>query len=90
MASYSVATAKNELPGLIHRAQAGEHIIITRRGTPVAEIRAVSEVAVNETAEERKARLSWNEWMRKRRDAGPTSPISSVELLNQMYDETPW
>lgn len=90
MANYSVATAKNELPSLIHRAQGGEHVVITRRGTPVAEIRAVAEAAPPPPSDDPKTRAEWNEWVRKRRDAGPTSSISSVELLNQMYDETPW
>lgn len=90
MASYSVATAKNDLPSLIHRAQGGEHVIITRRGTPVAEIRAVSEVASIAPGDKPKTGMDWDEWVRKRRDAGPRLTITSVDLLNEMYDETPW
>lgn len=32
----SIAEAKNQLPALIHRAEAGEAVTITRRGKPVA------------------------------------------------------
>ncbi|MBV8897602.1 MAG: type II toxin-antitoxin system prevent-host-death family antitoxin [Acidobacteriaceae bacterium] len=36
--TYTVAEAKNKLPALIKQAEAGEQVIITRRGVPVAEI----------------------------------------------------
>ena len=32
----SIAEAKNQLPALVHRAEAGEAVTITRRGKPVA------------------------------------------------------
>jgi len=38
MASYSVATTKDRLSALIDRAQAGEEVVITRRGKPAAKI----------------------------------------------------
>lgn len=36
--TYTVAEAKNKLPELIKQAEAGEQVVITRRGVPVAEI----------------------------------------------------
>ena len=42
MSTYSVAEAKAGLPSLIKRAMAGEEVIITRHGKPVAEIRPAS------------------------------------------------
>lgn len=90
VASYSVATAKNDLPSLIHRAQGGEHVVITRRGKPVAEIRPVVEATSLATTDGPKTDAEWDEWLRKRREARPRAAITSVELLNEMYDETPW
>lgn len=41
MAHHSVAEAKDLLPELIDRAMAGEGVVITREGRPVAELRAI-------------------------------------------------
>ena len=41
MTSYSVADAKNHLPALIDRALAGEAVVITRHGRPVAELKPI-------------------------------------------------
>ena len=38
MARYSVATTKDNLSSLIDKAQAGEEVIITRRGKPAARL----------------------------------------------------
>jgi|HubBroStandDraft_1064217.scaffolds.fasta_scaffold160813_2 prevent-host-death family protein len=83
MASYSMADAKNQLPSLVDKALGGEEVVITRHGKPVAEIRP------------RKPRLSPEErialYDRMAAEAAkrPVS-ISSVDLLNQMYEEKPW
>ena len=83
MPSYSVAEAKNTLPRLIDRAIAGEEVVITRHGKIVAEVKA------------KKAfdKAEWQAAIDKiavDRQAGPKIGISSVQLLNDMYDETPW
>ncbi|MGH7025293.1 MAG: type II toxin-antitoxin system Phd/YefM family antitoxin, partial [Caulobacteraceae bacterium] len=81
---YSVADAKATLPRLIDRAAAGEEVVITRHGKPVAEIRPVTAAG---TAPSREARAAAVEWLRARRlkldRPGPTS----VELLNMIYDD---
>ena len=41
MSTYGIAEAKAKLSELIRRAIAGEEVIITRRGKPVAELRAL-------------------------------------------------
>ncbi len=41
MSTHSVVEAKNQLSDLIDRAQHGESVVITRHGTPVAELRAI-------------------------------------------------
>lgn len=38
MTSYSVAEAKNNLPKLLDRMLAGEEVVITRRGKPIARL----------------------------------------------------
>lgn len=41
MSTYSVVDAKNHLPALIDRALAGEPVVITRHGRPVAELKPI-------------------------------------------------
>ncbi|HEY1934592.1 MAG TPA: type II toxin-antitoxin system Phd/YefM family antitoxin [Acetobacteraceae bacterium] len=41
MSTYSVAEAKNNLPRLIDQALRGEHVVVTRHGHPVVELRPV-------------------------------------------------
>jgi prevent-host-death family protein len=38
MTHYSVAEAKNNLPKLLDRMLAGEEVVITRRGKPIARL----------------------------------------------------
>jgi prevent-host-death family protein len=78
---YSVAVAKNTLPSLIDRAVLGEEVIITRHGKPVAEIRPTLE------RDHRGSPASYD-WLRARRDAEPPIGMTSVELLDAMYEET--
>jgi len=80
MAAYSVAEAKNTLPRLLDKAIEGEKVIITRHGKPVAEIRSLPTL----TPEERKARLVD---IANRRLSQPPLGMTSVELINRMYDE---
>jgi len=80
MAAYSVAEAKNTLPRLLDKAIEGEKVIITRHGKPVAEIRSLPTL----TPEERKARLLE---IANRRLSQPPLGMTSVELINRMYDE---
>ena len=77
MAEYSVAEAKNRLPSLIDAAQAGEQVVITRHGHPVAELRPVAAAKPRNLVSY--ARL-------KDRRAGPVG-MTSVELLNAVYED---
>jgi len=79
MATYSIAEAKNALPRLIDQARAGEDVVITRRGRIIAELRPRDEKP--DTASEAFARLQ------ALREAGPTITMTSVELLNAMYED---
>ncbi len=78
MASYSVAEAKSRLPALIDKAIEGEEVVITRHGKPVAELRPTAQTNPGS----RKALLEWL-ISRRHKDVG----ITSVELLNQMYED---
>lgn len=80
MSSYSVADAKAGLPRLINRALAGEEVIITRHGKPVAEIHPA--VAPTEVV-----KPGAHDWYLSRRIKLPKGAPTSVELLNMIYDD---
>lgn len=80
MATYSVAEAKNRLPALIDKAIEGEQVVITRHGKPVAELRP----AAPPPAKPSKALY---EWLRARRQSRKGVGITSVELLDRMYED---
>jgi prevent-host-death family protein len=42
--SYSIAEAKSALPRLIHEAEAGQMVELTRRGRPVAVVLSIAEL----------------------------------------------
>ena len=84
MSSYSVAEAKNGLPGLIDRALEGEEVLITRRGKIVAELRPAP--APNTCPGDPKAAL---EWLRKRRESRPGITVDSLDVLRALADERP-
>lgn len=80
MSTYSIAEAKERLPSLIDAAIEGEPVVITRDGKPVAELRPARQ-------HDPQAAKAAYERLRARRDAGPTIPITSVELLRQIYED---
>jgi len=76
--AYSVAEAKNTLPKLIDKALAGEEVIITRRGKPVVEVRPASARAAGATGT--------HGWLRARTRARPGVGLTSVEILDLIYE----
>jgi prevent-host-death family protein len=80
MTTYSVAEAKNHLPALIDRAMAGESVVITRHGHPVAELKPIPAPARRVT----KADL---EWLAARRVKLPPGAEDAGTLLRRMRDE---
>ena len=80
MTTYSVADAKNGLPRLIDRALEGEEVIISRHGKAVAELRPVAR-------SQRRATSASYAWLQGRRDARKSAGLTSVELLNQLYED---
>ena len=81
MAAYSVADAKAGLPRLIDRALGGEDVVITRHGKPVAELRPLTAAAAGRASPASYA------WLQARRRQRPGVGLTSVELLDQLYDE---
>jgi antitoxin (DNA-binding transcriptional repressor) of toxin-antitoxin stability system len=76
--AYGLAEAKNTLPKLIDRALQGQEVVITRHDKPVAELRAVP-----------RPPAPWRgtyEWLRLRRDARPGVGLTSVEILDLLYE----
>ena len=77
--AYSVVEAKNTLPKLIHRALQGEEVVITRHGKPVAELKPLRP---RPPAPPR----GTYEWLRSCRDARPGVGLTSVEILDLLYE----
>jgi prevent-host-death family protein len=78
MTAYSVAEAKNSLPKLIDRALQGEEVIITRRGKPVVELRPARSRP--------EPPVGSDEWLFERTRSRPRVNITSIELLNLIYE----
>jgi prevent-host-death family protein len=78
MTTYSVADAKNRLPKLIDRALQGEEVVITRHGKPVAELRPV--------AARPSPPIGTHEWLFERTRARPGVGLTSVQILDLLYE----
>jgi prevent-host-death family protein len=78
MSEYSVADAKNQLPSLIDKALEGEEVIITRRGKPVVELRP----AIVRPAPPKGS----HEWLAARTRARPGVGLTSVQILDLLYE----
>ena len=78
MAEYSVADAKNRLPRLIDRALEGEEVVITRRGKPVVELRPASRKSSPSSGT--------HKWLFARRRSRPGVGLTSLELLDLLYE----
>ena len=79
MANYSVAEAKNHLPKLIDKALEGEEVVITRRGKAVVELRPA--------AAQRWSRHEADAWLDARTRARPGVGLTSVEILDLLYEK---
>lgn len=78
MTAYSVADAKNSLPRLIDRALKGEEVVVTRHGKAVAELRPVI------SSPQRPA--GTYAWLQSRRRERPKTGLTSVEILDLLYE----
>lgn len=82
MAVYSVAEAKNRLPRLIDKVLEGEEVVITRRGKPVVELKPAA--AKSENRLERIREM--DEWLDARTRARPGVGLTSLEILDLLYE----
>jgi prevent-host-death family protein len=75
MNTVTLAQAKTHLSHLLDRVEAGEEVVITRRGQPIARITPVEKpkLAIKPLAEFRSRMPRWRK--------------SSAELLREMRDE---
>ena len=78
MTAYSVADAKNSLPKLIDRALQGEEVVITRHGKPVVELRPAFSRPT--------AAIGTHEWLFERTRSRPGVGLTSVEILDLLYE----
>lgn len=77
MHSVSVAEAKAHLSELLNQVEAGEELVITRRGQPVACLKRIDNpLKPIDFAELDRLRASL-----------PVSSVSSADLIRQMRDE---
>lgn len=81
MTTYSVADAKSGLPRLIDRALQGEEVVISRHGKAVAELRPIA-------PGRGKASSASYAWLKARRQARKTVGLTSVQLLDQLYEDS--
>jgi prevent-host-death family protein len=83
VAVYSVAQARDGLPGLIDKAMAGEEVIITRHGKPVAELRPAPADRPADTSDFK----AMTRWLISRSVTPKPGAPNSVELLNMIYED---
>jgi prevent-host-death family protein len=83
MASYSVADAKDNLPGLIVKVQAGQEVTITRYGRPVAELRPISDTA-------RRASADMMTWIASQITDLPPLEKDPAALVRDVRDAQDW
>jgi len=79
MTEYSVADTKNHLSRLIDKALEGEEVIITRCGKPVVELRPT---VVRPTPPE-----GSDEWLAARTRARPGVGLTSLQILDLVYEQ---
>ena len=87
MSTHSVADAKNHLSELINRALRGEGVVITRRGQPVVELKAVRPATEPAPQSPRRMTEADIEWLRARRALMTPAKTDAATEVRQMRDE---
>jgi antitoxin Phd len=62
---YSIAEARNNLPGIVHAVEKGQPVELTRRGKPVAVLVSIEEYRRMRPTERRGIGAAMDEWRRK-------------------------
>ena len=78
MGAFSVAEAKAQLSAIIEMVEAGETVIITKRGKPVVKMVPANALPI-------KPKMDLEE-LRKLRALTPMMKSNSVEIIRQMRD----
>ena len=78
MGAFSVAEAKAQLSAIIEMVEAGETVIITKRGKPVVKMVPANALPI-------KPKMDLEE-LRKLRALTPMMKTNSVEIIRQMRD----
>ena len=80
MTHYSVAEAKNNLPKLLDRMLAGEEVVITRRGKPIARLAPETPPVVGFPLD-----LEWLDANRVAPAKGPIDTAAGVAEMRRGY-----
>lgn len=83
MTAYSVAEAKNHLPKLLNRALAGEAVVITKRGKPIAEIRPIADRGPPPPEDDD----AFYAWLRAGREERGDVGVDIVQFIREMREE---
>jgi prevent-host-death family protein len=81
MTDYTVAEAKNQLPKLLKRALAGEAVVITRRGKPIARITPMAELPATGID---------LEWLKSVQIKPADRDFDGQEIIRLMKEEDPY
>jgi prevent-host-death family protein len=79
MRSVSVAKAKEQLPGLLAAANAGETIVVTKHGRPIAEI-------VAPRSDDGRLTAADMGWLRAERVTASDNALDSAALIRALRD----
>ncbi len=82
MRTVSVAQAKAQLPSLLQAAEAGEQVIITRHGKPVAEVRGVRGFDIDPNDPH------GLKWLAERRANRTPMRQSAADLIREMREDS--
>jgi len=80
MTRYSVAEAKNNLPRLLDRMLAGEEVVITRRGKPIARLAPEAPLVLGAVLD-----LEWLDANRITPAAGPIDTATGVAEMRRGF-----
>jgi len=82
MSSHSIAETKDRLSELIHRAERGEEVVITRHGRPVVKMSAVTEAR-----QPKKITQADIDWLDKHRVGKIMPKEDAATLVRRLRDE---
>jgi len=82
MRTVGLAEAKAQLSALLDAVEAGDEVVITRRGQPVARLVRDGQGTRSEVA------LPWPQRLRRFHAGQPSLAVSAVALVRELREET--